>query len=59
MYETLFLSVGRAPTWYSYEYVIFHGDNVVAREQGFTTRAQAKRAGMKKADTLLADSLFS
>lgn len=57
MYETLFLSVGRAPSWYSYEYVLYSGDYVVARESGFPSRSAAKRAGMKKADALLADPL--
>ena len=59
MYETLSMSVGRSPSWYSYEYVLYHGETIVAREDGFTSRAKAKRAGMAKADTLLADSLFS
>lgn len=60
MYETLFLTVGKSYAFHGdYEFILSHGDEVVYRENGFPSYAKARRAGMKKADSLLADSLFS
>ena len=57
MYETLSLTVGRSAQWYGYEYVLSCGDVIVARQEHFKTYSQAKRAGLKKAGTLLATPL--
>tara|TARA_R110000868_G_scaffold50820_1_gene161850 strand:+ start:223 stop:402 length:180 start_codon:yes stop_codon:yes gene_type:complete len=54
MCETLSLTVGRSAQWYGYEYVLSCGDVIVARKEHFKTYSQAKRAGLKMADTLLA-----
>jgi len=60
MYETLFLTVGKSYAFHGgYEFILYHGDDVVYRENWFSSYAKARRAGMKKADSLLADSLFS
>ena len=57
MYETLSLTVCRSAQWYGYEYILYCGDVIVARQDDFTSYAKAKRAGMKMADTLLATPL--
>lgn len=48
--ENLTMSVGRDYNSNSkYEYVIYSGENVVARKGFFTTSTQAKRAGLRAA----------
>jgi hypothetical protein len=50
----LSMSVGRdyRACTNKYEYVIFEGEEVVARQGFFTTSTQAKRAGFKKAEEI-------
>lgn len=60
MYETLSLSVGRSTEYHGgWEYVLYSGDVIVARDKYFKSHAQAKRAGLQMADTLLSDLLPS
>lgn len=58
MYETLWISVGRSSEFHGgWEFVLYSGDVIVKRDKYFRSHAQAKRAGLKMADTLLADPL--
>ena len=57
MSETLFMTVCRAAQHYGYEYILSCGDVIVARQEHFKSYSQAKRAGLKMADTLLATSI--
>lgn len=60
MYETLSLVVWKPPFHVSWEFILYAGDDTIAyREGNYPSRASAKRAGMKRADALLAPSLFS
>ena len=56
----LSMSVGRDyRTSSQYEYVIFHEEEIVARQGFFKTSTQAKRAGLKAAQALPSDPQLS
>lgn len=62
-YENLSLTVGRDyRTSDRYEFVLMNGNDddaeIVERKGFFTSSAQARRAGLKAAEALLAPSLF-
>lgn len=63
MYESLSLVVWRPNPGSTYcdgyEFILFSNDEPVFRQSGYSSYAAARRAGQKKADTLLSDSLFS
>lgn len=47
---TLYLSVGRDYRVHGkYEFVVYRGEDIVARKGMFTSSSQAKRAGLKAA----------
>ena len=58
--KNLSLTVGRDyRSNTEYEYVIFRGEAVLARQGFYETYAKAKRKGMKKAQELLMTTLFA
>ena len=55
MYEILSITVGKSYAFHGdYEFIIYHGDDVVYRENGFSSYVKASRAGLKKAESMLA-----
>lgn len=54
--ESLSVSFGRDynhPLRNKFEFCIFDGETLVERQSGFSSTAQAKRAGLKRADELI------
>ena len=48
--QTVYLSVGRDyRSATRYEFVVYRGEDIIARDGGFKTSTQAKRAGVKAA----------
>jgi hypothetical protein len=49
------ISAGRDYSTYNkYEFVVFDGENIVARKGGFASNSAAKKAGIKAAEAYLA-----
>lgn len=55
--KSVYLSIGRDyRTGSKYEYVIYRGEEIIARAGCFATPAQARRAGLKAAQPFLQEA---